>query len=225
MKKLKFIGVGGAINLELGGNCCYLKDEENLLILDACEDATERLVKEGAFKDIKNIYIAITHTHYDHVAGLGILIWYASFVLKIKPKIIYKTLRYKHTLNKLLKVTGVNKKLYDLIKDSEFDMDGLKVEFQKTDHAPELQCFGFMFSDKDGKYYYTGDSNDVNYVRELAKDDTVKTIYCEVATETFDVHIKYDDIKELDKDKMILMHFNTMDLYKQVKKDGFKVGL
>ena len=27
MKKLNFIGIGGATNIELGGNCCYLKDK------------------------------------------------------------------------------------------------------------------------------------------------------------------------------------------------------
>ena len=114
MKKLKFIGVGGAMNLELGGNCCYLKDGDNLLVIDACEDATKKLVEEDAFKGVKNIYIAITHTHYDHVAGLGILIWYANFVYKIKPTIIYKTFRYKCNLKKLLKNYHILKLLFIL---------------------------------------------------------------------------------------------------------------
>ena len=59
MKKLNFIGIGGATNIELGGNCCYLKDNDNLLFIDMCESATERLEKEEVFKDVKNIYIAI----------------------------------------------------------------------------------------------------------------------------------------------------------------------
>ena len=29
MKKLNFIGIGGATNIELGGNCCYLKESNN----------------------------------------------------------------------------------------------------------------------------------------------------------------------------------------------------
>ena len=29
MKKLNFIGIGGATNIELGGNCCYIKDKDN----------------------------------------------------------------------------------------------------------------------------------------------------------------------------------------------------
>ena len=50
MKKLNFIGIGGATNIELGGNCCYLKDKGNLLLIDMCEGATERLEKKRYLK-------------------------------------------------------------------------------------------------------------------------------------------------------------------------------
>jgi hypothetical protein len=42
MKKLNFIGIDGAINIKLGGNSCYLKDGDNLLVIDMCEGATDR---------------------------------------------------------------------------------------------------------------------------------------------------------------------------------------
>lgn len=46
-----------------------------------------------------------------------------------------------------------------------------------TSHVRYLQCFGLMFEDKYGKNYYTGDTNDVNYVIELSKNNSIKTIY------------------------------------------------
>ena len=67
MKKLNFIGIGGATNIELGGNSCYLKDDDNLLVIDMCEGATERLEKEDVFKGVKNIYVIIQR----------IKLWYA----------------------------------------------------------------------------------------------------------------------------------------------------
>ena len=94
-----------------------------------------------------------------------------------------------------------------------------------TTHSPILQCFGIMFEDSEGKYYYTGDTSDYQYVRELSAEPSVKTIYSEVATETYDVHIKYEDIKDLDKDKLVLMHFDTVDLYNRVREDGFKTPI
>ena len=41
---------------------------------------------------------------------------------------------------------------------------------------------------------------------------------------TYNVHIKYDDIVNLDKEKLVLMHFDTVDLYNKAKKDGFEIA-
>lgn len=223
MKELNFLGIGGAINTKLGGNCCYLKDGDKLLIIDACEDVTNKLINSEALKGVKKIYVVITHTHYDHVAGLGVLIWYLNFVLKIKPYIIYSSNRYKRTLKKLFKITGVHTNLIEFIHDYSLAF-GFKLKLLPTKHSKGLQCFGIMFEDNKGKYYYTGDTKDIDFVLKLSIDDSIKKIYCEVATETFDAHIKYDDLKDVNKDKFVLMHFNTIELYEKAKKDGFKVA-
>ena len=101
MEKLNFIGVGGATNIEFGGNGAFVKDNKNLIIIDAPEEATKKLNDAKAFDNISNVYIIITHSHYDHIAGLGVLIWYSNFYLKIKPNIIYSKNRFKRNLNKL----------------------------------------------------------------------------------------------------------------------------
>ena len=224
MKKLNFIGTGGSTNIELGGNCCYLKEKDNLLVIDMCEGATEKLVNSGVLKGIKNIYVAITHTHFDHIAGLGVFIWYCNFELNIPPKIIYRDYKYLHTLKKLLKLTGIDNKFFEFVKDKSFNFADLKLTMQITPHTPKLQCFGIMFQDNEGKYYYTSDTKDLNYIKKLCEDDEIKTIYTEVSEETYNAHIKYDDIINLDKEKLILMHFETMALYKRAIKDGFKVA-
>ena len=224
MKKLNFIGIGGATNIELGGNCCYLKDDDNLLVIDMCEGATEKIEKEDAFKGVKNIYVVITHTHFDHVAGLGVFIWYCNFNLNISPKTIYSNFKYKQHIKKLLKLTGVDTKYVEFIKDSTFRIGDLNLNMQLTTHTPKLQCFGIMFEDKNGKYYYTGDTNDIDYLKNLCADKTVKKIYTEVATKTYDVHIKYDDLVNLDKDKLVLMHFDTKELYNKAREEGFKTA-
>jgi len=224
MKKLEFLGIGGATNIKFGGNSAYLKDDDNLLVIDMCEGVTEKLNNLESFKDIKNIYVAITHTHFDHVAGLGVFIWYCNFYLNIKPKIIYSNLKYVNNIKKLLKLTGVDENYVEFIKDKSFIINDLTLELKPTIHTPNLQCFGIMFKDNLGKYYYTGDTFDINYIKQLNNDETIKTIYTEVATETYGVHIKYDDIKELNKEKLILMHFDTVDLYELAKKDEYNVA-
>ena len=223
MEKLNFIGVGGATNIEFGGNGAFVKDNKNLIIIDAPEEATKKLNDAKAFDNISNVYIIITHSHYDHIAGLGVLIWYSNFYLKIKPNIIYSKNRFKRNLNKLLKITGVHDNLFSFIKDNDVNLS-FKVSILPTTHSKDLDCFGIMFTDNTGKYYYTGDTNDISFVRKLSDDKEVKKIYCEVATQTYDVHIKYDDIKDLNKEKFVLMHFDKIELYNKAKKDGFNVG-
>ena len=74
------------------------------------------------------------------------------------------------------------------------------------------------------KYYYTGDTNDINYIKKLNEDSNVKIIYCEVRSKASKEHIYYNDIKDLNKNKLVLMYFNTTDLYKQAIEDGFKTA-
>lgn len=224
MNDLKFLSIGGATNIEFGGNSCYYKDGDNLLVIDMCESVTKKLFDENAFKDVKNIYVIITHTHFDHVSGLGIFIWYCNFYLNIKPIIIYKTNKYKNTLKKLLKITGVDLKYVDFRNDSNFKINNLKIELCPTSHVNYLQCFGIMFYNNNDKFYYTGDTKDINYIRKLNSDNNVKKIYTEVATETYGVHIKYDDLLDLDKSKLVLMHFDTVELYNRAKRDNFNVA-
>jgi len=60
VKELEFLGIGGAYALELGGNCAYLKDEDSLLLIDCCEDATVKLKNKKALDGVKNIFVAIS---------------------------------------------------------------------------------------------------------------------------------------------------------------------
>ena len=57
MKDLEFIGIGGAYNLELGGNCAFLKEKNTLIVIDCCEDATVKLFKRCTFKNINQIIV------------------------------------------------------------------------------------------------------------------------------------------------------------------------
>ena len=223
MEKLKFIGYGGATNVKLGGNCSYIIDNDNLLIIDACEEATNKLLKNKVFRNIKNVYIAITHTHYDHVGGLGVLIWYLAYELKIIPKIIYNDETYKKTLSELFSITGVKEKTYNFIHEKDLKLS-FKVNMLPTTHTDDLQCFGIMFTDKLGKYYYTGDTNDIEFIKKLSSDDSVKTIYCEVSEDSPKKHIVLNDLLNLNKKKFILMHFTSNKVYKKAKRNSFKTA-
>ena len=59
-------------------------------------------------------------------------------------------------------------------------------------------------------------------VKEKIMDESFVKIYCEVG-ENSPVHIEFDELKKLDKDKLVLMHFQSEKLYFKAKKEGFNV--
>lgn len=225
MKELTFIGVGGAFAVELGGNCAFLKDGKTLLIVDCCEDATNKLKSNNAFDGVEDLFVAITHTHADHVAGLGTLIWQCNSIFNIKPKIVSNSNSFESHLRQLLTLLGVGENLFEFVSAATVHVDGCKIEMLPTMHTPMLEAFGIMFSDSKGKYYYTGDTNDFQYVKELALDEDVKRIYCEVSRNAGNLHLVYDSLKEIKSNKFVLMHFENTDLYNLAKKDGFNVAV
>lgn len=224
MIDLKFLGIGGASAVSLGGNCAYIKKDETLLLIDCCEEATTKLKDKNAFDDIKNVIVAITHTHFDHVAGLGTLIWFCNDLLQIKPKIVANSPSFETHLRKLLKLVGMPEECFEFVSQSSVKIGDCKVEMQHTTHTPTLECFGVMLSDNDGKYYYTGDTNDFETVCALTCDDQIKKIYCETCFESHGAHIEYLKLKQIKSNKLILMHFENAKLYELAKKDGFNVA-
>ena len=223
MEDLQFIGVGGATCLELGGNCCFYKEENKLLIIDACECATKKLLEANAFKNVEEIFISITHTHFDHIAGLGVMIWYCKYYLNIIPKIVYANKTHLKKLQQLLKITGVIEGPYCFVNEKDFNLGGLKLKYLKTNHEPTLLCYGIMFKDASGKYYYSGDTNDISFIKFLLGDEGVKRVYCEVRSKPSINHIYYDELLKVKNNKIIPMHFNTIELYKRAKQDGFNM--
>ena len=224
MKDLEFIGIGGAYNLELGGNCAFLKEKNTLLLIDCCEDATTKLNKKGAFNNITEIIVAITHTHADHVAGLGTFLWYTNFILNIKPKIVSNSPTFQTHLTQLLTLLGVDSKFYEFIEPQKVNINGLTLEAQKTTHTEKLECYGIEFCDFAGKYYYSGDTNEIEKIKGLVLNPNVKKVYCEASHESYGVHISYNDLKQIKSQKLTLMHFETLELYNTAIKDGFCVA-
>ena len=55
-------------------------------------------------------------------------------------------------------------KYYSFIDPDNVDIYGLKLKPLITTHEDKLECFGIMFIDDFGKYYYTGDTNDFEFV-------------------------------------------------------------
>ena len=82
---LKFLGRGAAFFGE--NNCACFTRGSDLVLIDCPMSAVHKVCGVGADKlagtRVNRIIVLITHTHSDHVGGLGMLIHYCFYVLHI----------------------------------------------------------------------------------------------------------------------------------------------
>lgn len=220
--ELKFIGIGGAFNSELGSNSSYIEENDKILFIDIGLDTFGKIVKYKLINESKEIYVLITHLHGDHVGGLPTFIQYVDVCFKKKVKIVINSDTFTKQLTNLLNITGVDPSIYEFINTNiPFSF---KIELKQTTHTPLLECYSIVFTQNNKKILYTSDSNDFAYLKEKVNDKEFTKIYSEAGTSS-KVHISYDLIKTLDKEKLILMHIESMELYKKIIKDNYKTPL
>ncbi len=219
--KLDFIGIGGAFNPKLGSNCAYIKEKDKILFIDMGLDSFYKIIKHHILKDIKEIYIIITHLHGDHVGGLPTFLQYTYSILNIQTNIIKNSETFTKNLCTILDLTGVKKDNYQFIENNNFPFS-FNYKLKTTTHTPLLECYSIIFEKDNQMILYTSDSNDINYIKEKIEDKNITKIYTEVG-ENSPVHIEYKQLKQLPKEKLILMHIQSMELLKKIKRDHYKV--
>ena len=219
--ELNFIGIGGAFNTKLGNNCAYVKEDNKILFIDIGLDTLEKVVKYKLLDNIKEVYVLITHLHGDHVGGLPTFIQYVYYNYGITTKIVSNSESFVTNLKILLTITAVKNEKHEYINVEELPFS-FKVDLKMTSHIHLLECYSVIFSDEKGKTLYTSDSNDIEYLKAKIEDEQFTKIYTEVG-ENSPVHIEYEQLKKIDKNKLELMHIQSMELYNKLKKEVYKV--
>ena len=219
--ELNFIGIGGAFNTELGSNAAYIKEDNKILFIDFGLDTFEKVVKHKLIDDVNEVYVLLTHLHGDHVGGLPTFIQYSYICFNKRVKLINNSESFTNEVQKLLKITAVQETNYGFVDINTLPFS-FKVRLRLTTHTPLLECYSIIFVEEQGKTLYTSDSNDIEYLKQAIDDSTFTKIYTEVG-ETPSVHTDYKELKLLDKSKLVLMHIESMKLYEEVLKQGYKV--
>ena len=219
--KLNFIGIGGAFYTELGCNSAYVKEEDRILFIDFGLDTFDKIIKYDILKNIKDIYVVLTHLHGDHVGGLPTFIQFAAIALNIRVKILNNSENFTKNLETLLDITAVDKSFYEFIEKDAFCFS-FDLNLKLTTHTPMLECYSIIFSKDNKKTLYTGDSNDIEYLKAACYDDTFEDIYTEIGEYAI-VHMDYKEVLKLDKNKITLMHIESKELFEKIKDTGCKI--
>ncbi|MBO5884236.1 MAG: ribonuclease Z [Clostridia bacterium] len=233
---LKFVGIGDLANVKYGNTCAYIKNESSLLILDCGVTAFQRIIELNLMDDIKDLYVAITHNHPDHVAGLASLIFYAHYWNNANVNIIVSSRdnnKQKDNLQKLLSIQGLKEKHYSFILEEDVNLfeNSLTLKYEPVVHTSELECFAIILKTLERTIYYLGDNNDSefiqNIVQNLGQNDI---IYTDCTTYVYEnkVHMELDTLVQIVPEKqrkqVCCMHLCNDESAKQIQAYGFKLA-
>lgn len=219
---IKFFGIGSAFNPEEGSTSAYIKEKDHLIIFDS--GPSTFLAAKSLLHQFKpdHIHIFITHTHTDHVGSLGQMIDYIFYALEGRANLYHPS----EDIRTLLQLMKVIPEKYHFFSEKEIAVNQRYFTFYPTSHVGE--CYGILIKEKDQTIDYTGDCCEIkNLDRFLAGD--IHTMYLDVADVATPVHLLYDDLYRLvtekkDRERIVLMHFNTGFNKERAKLDGFKLA-
>ena len=194
---LKFLGRGSAFTDE--HNSAYFVENDELILIDCPMSAFQRL-KEMNLALYDHIYVLITHTHGDHVGGLGMLIDLLQFSVKTPVTVIAPSKEVEADLFYFItRVEGCNTAWYELINVEELEKDWF-VKVIPTTHSEELEgkCFGLYLMVEGNKVIYTGDTNTLVPFEGYFENGMY--LYCEISAYKSPVHLYCSDIVQKIKD-------------------------
>lgn len=230
---LQFLGRGAGFANE-HTSAYFVTDKKDLFLLD-CPSSTFVKVKNFDLSAYENFFVIITHTHGDHIGGLGLWAQYCFFVLHKKLNILAPSEEVRKDIETVLTIEGNETSWYNLLViDSDISYSSnLYIEPILTKHSPQLdgKCFGYYIEhsiDLDDLYenhffIYTGDTSTLEPFESNL--EYCSEIYVDVSIFYGQIHLKLEDalpqlIDLTKKDiKVYLMHLDDVDAAEKIIAD------
>ena len=174
------------------------------------------------------------HTHSDHVGSLGSLIFHCYFLKKIELNIVLSSnLLHYNDVKELLRIYGAREDWYRIIEptslNNKFNSFN-KMEYMSTKHVEQIPCYGLSFDTNNGIVYYSGDTKEINNIKELISSvKKIDKIYIDCTTTNTENNVHYyigkanEEIDDSIKNKVYCMHFNKPECIDIAKNYGFNV--
>lgn len=216
---LQFLGCGAAFNAALGTNAAFFTHNGSLYLLDCGETVFERAKLAGLLDDAKEIYVAVTHFHSDHVGSLGTLLGYCHFILKKPATVIHPS----EQLKTLMTMMGMPENQYRWLPS--LDADGVRIQPVPVAHG-DLPAWGFEVTCGDKTVFYSGDASELPMalVEALASGRVSRAYLDACDAPTSALHMTICGLQEQVpfslREKITLMHLNH-DYTAFAKAQGF----
>lgn len=221
MQILNFLGVGSGLS-DSHNNCWFIreglinKDANGLFFIDMSMLNVNKAMEIIVNNLDKKISLLVTHTHPDHVSGIGMLLQKCYYMYGITVRIIVPDM-LKHPLMTMLTIQGITRKqengreMYEVLeadtnkwmgKSSLYQTIG--IEAFVTPHAPELSYnYGYFILMPEKQYIlYSGDTNTISRMKEYLNHNmgVKKQVYVDMSfsygknkKKEDRVHLLFDD--------------------------------
>ena len=191
---LNFFGKGSAFADD--NTCAYFVDDNDMVLIDFSLEAFPKF-RRLDFSGVKTIYILVTHTHGDHISGIGTLIHYAYYILKLPVVVVAPSEDITKHLKYLFdRIEGCHKDAYSIVSPAMINRSWF-ISPILTKHSDVLEgnCFGYGLLINNCLTVYTGDTKTLDPFITFLKtaDTTKKRLYTEISAYKSDVHLFIDD--------------------------------
>lgn len=220
---LKFFGRGSGFADD--HTSAYFSTENKEMVIIDCPASTFQKLKQIDLSNYESFYVLITHTHGDHIGGLGLFVQYAYFTLKKEVTIVAPSTDVGYDISDLLQIQGCERSWYKLINPSNFARTNWFGKVIPTEHSPQLKgkCFGYQLNVSGTNIVYTGDTSTLRPFLHHLKEGSV--LYVDTSVYYGMIHLKLedalDDFLKLNANgvKVYLMHLDDVTAAEKIVAD------